>query len=154
MKATDTITTAPLAFNCSCRGCRGYSPDIAGIVHPSQLASREQGYYFTPGAMRFFNSRLGNWRRLDNPAAGKGRDNRDGVAVIVSSRYDTAPRHYEVVRVCAWGQVHRQEGETGLDKCDTLNAANKLLAAATYPGECLCHGCQLDRAYGVNRKRN
>lgn len=132
-------------FACECKGCRGYLPDIAGIVWPQQLADRVQGYYFSPSSMRVFNSRLGNWVRLTNPASTDGK--RDGIAVVVSSRYDIpgAARFYEVIRICAWGAVHRQEGPDGLEKSDTSRAANKLLAAATYPDACECHGCILDR---------
>jgi hypothetical protein len=151
----DKAVTA-LKFNCECQGCRNWLPDIAGIVYPEQLAHRAQGYYFSRDTMRLFKSRYVDWSRLTNAAAGSGKDNRDGVAVIVSSRqgYDGAARYYEVITLCAWGAVHRGENSDGLEQFETLRAARKALAAATYPAACLCHGCQLDRAHGLDRSRN
>ena len=151
MKDTDTITTAPLNFKCSCTGCRGYSPRVAEIYHIAQLSSKVEGHYFSPSTMRFFSSRSGNWRRLDNPAAPAGIDKLDGVAVIVSSKYgyEGAQREYELITVCGYGTITRQDKAGVLDKYPTSRAANKALAVATYPGECECHGCQLDRVNGL-----
>jgi hypothetical protein len=151
MNNTDTVNTAPLVFNCSCNGCRGYSPRIAEIYDISQLSSKVEGHYFSPATMRFFSSRLGNWRRLDNPAAPAGINKLDGVAVIVSSRYgyEGAEREYELITVCGYGSITRQDSAGVLDKYPTSRAANKALDAATYPGECSCHGCQLDRSNGL-----
>lgn len=153
-KLMDDYLTA-LKFNCECKGCRNWLPDIAGIVYPEQLAHRAQGYYFSRDTMRLFKSRYLDWSRLTNEAAGSGKDNRDGVAVIVSSRqgYDGAARYYEVITLCAWGAVHRGENSDGLEQFETLRAARKELAAATYPAACNCHGCQLDRAHGLDRSR-
>jgi hypothetical protein len=154
-KLMDNHLTA-LKFDCECKGCRNWLPDIAGIVYPEQLAHRAEGYYFSRDTMRLFKSRYVDWSRLTNEAAGSGKDNRDGVAVIVSSRqgYDGAARYYEVITLCAWGAVHRGQNSDGLEQFETLRAARKELAAAAYPLECLCHGCQLDRAHGLDRNRN
>ena len=154
-KLMDDYLTA-LNFACSCNGCRNWLPDIAGIVYPEQLEHRAQGYYFTRDTMRLFKSRYLHFSRLTNAAAGSGKDNRDGVAVIVSSRhgYDGAARYYEVITLCAWGAVHRGENSDGLEQFETLRAARKALAVATYPAACSCHGCQLDRAHGLDRSRN
>ena len=154
---TTTINTDKLQFNCECKGCRGYSPDIAGIVYPKQLESRTQGYFFSKDTMKSFSSRYCDWIRLNNPAAGSGRDNRDGVAVIVSSRYnmDGASRYYELLTICAWGNVGRTWTDTPgapVEKFNTLRAARKAMAAAAYPAACNCHGCQLDRANGIDRR--
>ena len=151
MKAAGTIDTAPLNFKCTCNGCRGYSPRVAEIYHISQLSSKVDGHYFSPATMQFFSSRLGNWRRLDNPAAPAGVDKLDGIAVIVSSRYgyEGAQREYELITVCGYGSITRQDKAGVLDKYPTSRAANKALDAATYPGECSCHGCQLDRVNGL-----
>ena len=151
MNATDTIITAPLSFKCTCNGCRGYSPRVAEIYHISQLSSKVDGHYFSPATMQFFSSRLGNWRRLDNPAAPAGVDKLDGIAVIVSSRYgyEGAQREYELITVCGYGSITRQDKAGVLDKYPTSRAANKALDVATYPGECSCHGCQLDRVNGL-----
>jgi hypothetical protein len=153
-KLMDDYLTA-LKFDCSCKGCRNWLPDIAGIVYPEQLAHRTEGYYFSRDTMRLFKSRYADWSRLTNSAAGSGRDNRDGVAVIVSSRhgYDGAARYYEVITICAWGSIHRGQNSDGLEQFETLRAARKELAAATYPAACSCHGCQLDRAHGLDRIR-
>ena len=152
----DYLNNTALQFNCECKGCRNWLPDIAGIVYPEQLAHRAQGYYFSRDTMRLFKSRYVDWSRLTNAAAGSGKDNRDGVAVIVSSRqgYECAARYYEVITLCAWGAVHRGENSDGLEQFETLRAARKALAAAAYPAACLCHGCQLDRAQGLERNRN
>jgi hypothetical protein len=101
--------------------------------------------------MKFFNSRLGNWQRLDNPAAPAGVDKLDGIAVIVSSLYgyEGAAREYELITVCGYGSITRQDKAGVLDQYPTSKAANKALAAATYPIECSCHGCQLDKANGI-----
>lgn len=153
---TDTIKQeAKLSFSCDCKGCRNWLPDIAGIVYPEQLEHRAQGYYFSRDTMKTFSSRYCDWVRLTNPKAATGRDNRDGVAVIVSSRhgYDGAARYYEVITLCAWGAVHRGQNSEGLEQFDTLRAARKELARSSYPSDCLCHGCQLDREGGANRER-
>ena len=144
--------TAPLSFKCSCNGCRGYSPRVAEIYDIRQLSSKVEGHYFSPATMKFFNSRLGNWRRLDNPAAPAGVDKLDGIAVIVSSKYgyEGAAREYELITVCGYGTITRQDSAGVLDKYPTSKAANKALAAAAYPLECSCHGCQLDRANGLS----
>ena len=139
--------TKKTVFYCECNGCRDYSPDIAGIVYPEQLAYRAQGYYFSKETMRTFSSRFCDWARLTNPKHATGRDNRDGVAVIVSSRYgyDGAPRYYEVITLCAWGAVHRGENSDGLESFPSLRLARKALALSAYPVACSCHGCTLDR---------
>jgi hypothetical protein len=123
----DYLNNTALKFNCECKGCRNWLPDIAGIVYPEQLAHRAQGYYFSRDTMRLFKSRYVDWSRLTNAAAGSGKDNRDGVAVIVSSRqgYDGAARYYEVITLCAWGAVHRGENSDGLEQFETLRAARK-----------------------------
>jgi hypothetical protein len=138
------MTKQKTVFNCSCRGCRGHLPRVAQIWHVSQLATHTEGHFFSPSAMKYFNSRLGNWDRLANP---NGDPDRDGVAVIVSSKYDYegAARHYELVTVCGWGNITRQQGPEGLEKYATSKEANKALKAATYPVGCECHGCILDR---------
>ena len=152
MKATNTISTAPLNFKCSCNGCRGYSPRVAENYDIRQLSSKVEGHYFSPATMRFFSSRLGNWRRLDNPATPAGVDKLDGIAVIVSSKYgyEGAAREYELITVCGYGTITRQDSAGVLDKYPTSKAANKALAAAAYPLECSCHGCQLDLANGLS----
>jgi hypothetical protein len=143
--------TAPLSFKCTCNGCRGYSPRVSEIYDIRQLSSKVDGHYFSPANMKFFNSRLGNWRRLDNPAAPAGVDKLDGIAVIVSSRYgyEGATREYELITVCGYGSITRQDKAGVLDKYPNSRAANKALDVATYPGECSCHGCQLDRVNGL-----
>jgi len=134
-------------FDCNCGGCRGIIPGLSHITYPQEIAGKVQGHYFSPSTMRFFNSRLGSWRILSNPADNTGR--RDGIGIIVSSRgnWDGAAREYELVRICAYGAVQRDYAfaHAGLVKYETSRAANVALRAAAYPVECDCHGCTLDR---------
>jgi hypothetical protein len=144
---------AKLSFECSCYGCRNISRRVAEIYHASQLDGKVEGYFFSPSTMKFFSSRVATWEILINPQ-GEGEAKRNGLAVIVSSRYgyEGAAREYEIVRICQYGDVSREDnpanekGGAPFIKYDTLRQAKKALAAAVYPVACTCHGCQLDRA--------
>lgn len=140
-------TEKKITFPCTCGPCRGIFPGVAHITYPQQLNTVTQGHYFAPSTMRFFNSRVGSWRILSNPASEESR--RDGLAVVVSSRGDFvgAAREYELIRICAYGAIQRDYdvAHAGLVKYDSSRAANKALAAAVYPSGCDCHGCVLDR---------
>ena len=99
-----------LKFDCTCNGCRNYPTYPAQIWHESQIPSKEQGtYYFTKSAMRFFNSRISDFKGVNRG------DKEDSLSVIVSSRYDTDPRFYEIVILCPYGTINRH----GV-KCDSL----------------------------------
>ena len=127
-----------LTFVCECNGCRNYPTRPAEIWHESQIPSKEKGtYYFTPEAMRFFNSRIVDFKPVE-----VSRADMASLFVIVSSRYDkNTARHYEVVSLCPYGTIKRRE------KHDTLKQARKGWNMTTKPAPvCDCHGCQIDRA--------
>ena len=128
-------------FACSCNGCRNYPTRPAEIWHESQIAEKEQGtFYFTRGAMRFFNSRIVDFM----PVRVSG--DIDSLSVIVSSRYgyEGAERHYEVVMLCPFGTINRET----LQKFDTLRKARKEWDATVKSfAPCSCHGCTLDREH-------
>lgn len=139
-------------FSCTCNGCRNIPQRVNEIYHESQINGKTVGYFFSPDTMRFFSSRVLSWQRLENPL-GAGEAKRNGLAVIVSSRYgyEGATREYEIVRICQYGEITREDnpsnesGGAPYVKYDTSRAARKALAAVTYPAACTCHGCQLDR---------
>lgn len=126
-------------FDCSCNGCRDYPTRPGEVWNHSQIADREKGtYYFTPQAMRFFSSRISDFR-----AVLREGDAIQSLSVIVSSRYgyEGATRDYEIVMLCPYGTIHREGA-----KFDTLKKARKdwdLTLSAFAP--CSCHGCTLNR---------
>jgi hypothetical protein len=127
-------------FSCTCNGCRNYPTRPAEIWHQSQIASKEtQSYYFSPSAMRFFSSRIADFK----PVNGSGEV--DALSVIVSSKhgYEGATRYYEIVTLCPFGLVHRESKQF-----ETLRGARKSwdeIVSGFVP--CECHGCVLDREY-------
>ena len=135
-----------LSFPCTCNGCRNYLTRPAEIWHESQIASKAQGYFFTPDTMRFFKSRIADFK----PVAISPRA--DSLMVIVSNKRDDDPRYYEIVTLCPYGELGREwarddEG-TLITQYETLTKARKSarwncgIAAQI----CDCHGCQLDKA--------
>jgi hypothetical protein len=136
-----------LSFPCSCNGCRNYPTRPAEIWHESQIASKAQGYFFTPETMRFFKSRIADFKPVGISPRGV-----DSLMVIVSNKRDNDPRYYEIVTLCPYGEIGREwltdsEGEP-IRQYATLNKARKsarwncTIAAQL----CDCHGCQLDKA--------
>ena len=137
---------AALSFACSCNGCRNYPTRPGEIWNESQIASRAQGYYFTRDTMKFFNSRIADFKPVGiTPRA-------DSLMVIVSSKRDDDPRTYEIVTLCPYGELGREwlkdSDGSPIAHSPTLNAARKsarwncTIAAQI----CDCHGCQLDKA--------
>ena len=125
-------------FLCECNGCRNYPTRPAEVWHEAQIPSKEKGsYYFTPEAVRFFNSRIVDFKPIK-----VSRPDVDSLMVIVSSRYDTnTARHYEIVSLCPYGRINRNS-----EKYDTLKQARKNWDMTTKPAPlCDCHGCQLDK---------
>ena len=142
--------TPKLTFNCTCSGCRGYSTKPAQIWHESQLKSVTNGYFFSRDTMKFFSSRVANFKPLTNLSGD------DGLAVIVSNKFEpTDPRHYEIITICQYGEINRFKSDEPSDwafrKYTNLRAAKRALDLIIYPMACDCHGCQLDRA-GVSIK--
>lgn len=138
--------TAKLSFACSCNGCRNYPTRPAEVWHESQIASKAQGYFFTPETMRFFKSRIADFKPVGiSPRA-------DSLMVIVSNKRDDDPRYYEIVTLCPYGELGREWAidSTGspITQYESLSKARKsarwncTIAAQI----CDCHGCQLDKA--------
>jgi hypothetical protein len=130
-----------LKFDCTCNGCRNYPTQPAQIWHKSQIPSKEQGtYFFTKEAMRFFSSRIVDFKRVENGSD----ENRDSLSVIVSSKhgYEGATRYYEIVMLCAYGTINRHGSSF-----ESLRLARKNWESSitSFPA-CECHGCQIDRA--------
>lgn len=124
-----------LKFDCSCNGCRNYPTRPAQITYWQEIASKEQGYFFSRESMRLFSSRIVDFYRLPD----------DALMVLTSSRYgyEGAERFYEIVILCKYGVLNREGG-----KYDSLREARKYFNDE-YPKSvksCECHGCQLDRA--------
>jgi len=135
-----------LRFDCTCNGCRNYPTRPAEVWHESQIASKAQGYYFTKDTMRFFNSRIADFK----PVGISSRA--DSLMVIVSSKRDDDARTYEIVTLCPYGELGREWAQDSdgspITSYETLAKARKsarwncTIAAQI----CDCHGCQLDKA--------
>jgi hypothetical protein len=139
-------TQAKLSFPCSCNGCRNYPTRPAEVWHESQIASKAQGYFFTPETMRFFKSRIADFK----PVSISSRA--DSLMVIVSNKRDDDPRYYEIVTLCPYGELGREwaTDSTGspITQYETLNKARKSARwnCSIAAQICDCHGCQLDKA--------
>jgi hypothetical protein len=137
--------TTKLSFPCTCNGCRNYPTRPAEIWHESQIVSRAQGYFFSKDTMKFFNSRIADFKPVGISSSGV-----DSLMVIVSSRRDNDPRYYEIITLCPYGEIGREWASDGepITNYETLNKARKsarwncTIAAQI----CDCHGCQLDKA--------
>ena len=138
--------TAQLRFDCTCNGCRNYPTRPAEIWHESQIASKAQGYYFTRDTMRFFNSRIADFKPVGiSPRA-------DSLMVIVSSKHGDAPRDYEIVTLCPYGELAR-EWQLDSDGAPIMHYESLAKARKSARWKCSiaaqicdCHGCQLDKA--------
>jgi hypothetical protein len=143
---TETQQEKKLRFDCTCNGCRNYPTRPAEIWHESQIASKAQGYYFSKDTMRFFNSRIADFK----PVGISSRA--DSLLVIVSSKRDDDARTYEIVTLCPYGELGREWAKDSdgspITSYATLKEARKsarwncTIAAQI----CDCHGCQLDQA--------
>lgn len=139
--------TAKLSFPCSCNGCRNYPTRPGEVWHEHQIASKAQGYFFTPETMRFFKSRIADFKPVGISPRGI-----DSLMVIVSNKRDDDPRYYEIVTLCPYGELAREWAKDSdgspITSYESLNKARKsarwncTIAAQI----CDCHGCQLDRA--------
>jgi hypothetical protein len=135
-----------LSFPCSCNGCRNYPTRPAEIWHESQIASKAQGYFFTPETMRFFKSRIADFKPVGISPRGV-----DSLMVIVSNKRDDDPRYYEIVTLCPYGELGREWvtiGDSPIASYATLREARKSARwnCTIAPQLCDCHGCQLDKA--------
>jgi hypothetical protein len=138
---------AKLSFPCSCNGCRNYPTRPAEIWHESQIASKAQGYFFTKETMRFFNSRIADFRPVGISPSGV-----DSLMVIVSNKRDNDPRYYEIITLCPYGEIGREwardnEGTLITQYASLVQARKSARWNCTIaPQLCECHGCQLDKA--------
>lgn len=143
---TNQPTPARLAFACSCNGCRNYPTRPAEIWHESQIASKAQGYYFTPDTMRFFNSRIADFKPVKS-----AHNSADSLLVISSSKRDNDARTYEIVMLCPYGEIAREwnkdsDGSPITNYLSLVKARKSARWNCTIdPQVCDCHGCQLDR---------
>lgn len=109
-----------------------YFEDLSNVTAKT-LYEMTEGHFFEQATMRFFNSRVGASRLLD---AIVRQPVTYALAVVVSSRNDVSPRHYEVVVICPYGRVLRSR-----DIYFTRVEANKELKAVGFPYGCDCAGC-------------
>jgi len=135
-----------IKYECTCNGCRNYPTRPAEIWHESQIASKAQGYYFSRDTMKFFNSRIADFK----PVGISSRA--DSLMVIVSSKHGDNARDYEIVTLCPYGELAREwlkdSDGSPIAHYPSLKAARKsarwncTIAAQL----CDCHGCALDKA--------
>jgi len=137
---------AKLSFPCTCNGCRNYPTRPAEIWHESQIASKAQGYYFSPDTMKAFKSRIVDFKPVGiSPRA-------NSLMVIVSNKRWDDERVYEIITLCPYGELGREwvqdsDGSPiahygSLFKARKSDRWNCRIAAQV----CDCHGCQLDKA--------
>jgi hypothetical protein len=136
-----------LSFPCTCMGCRNYPTRPAEIWHESQIASKAQGYFYSKDTMKFFNSRISDFKPV-----GIGSRGVDSLLVIVSNKRDEEARTYEIVTLCPYGELGREWATDGdslpITTYATLNKARRSARwnCQIAPQICNCHGCQLDKA--------
>jgi hypothetical protein len=137
--------TAKTVYPCTCNGCRNYPTRPAEIWHESQIASKAQGYYFSKDTMRFFNSRIVDFK----PVAISPRA--DSLMVIVSNKRGGGARDYEIVTLCPYGELGREWSIDGdgvpVNLYESLREARKSARwnCTIAPQLCDCHGCNLDK---------
>jgi hypothetical protein len=141
------MSAAKIVYPCSCNGCRNYPTRPAEIWHESQISSKAQGYYFSRDTMKFFNSRIADFKPVGISPSGV-----DSLMVIVSSKRGDSARDYEIVTLCPYGELGREwvkdSDGAPIEHYSTLKAARKsarwncTIAAQV----CDCHGCAIDKA--------
>jgi hypothetical protein len=143
---TETTQGTKLRFDCTCNGCRNYPTRPAEIWHESQIASKAQGYYFSKDTMRFFNSRIADFKPVGiSPRA-------NSLLVIVSNKRDDDARTYEIITLCPYGEIGREWAKDSngspITQYESLTKARKSARwkCSIAAQICDCHGCQLDRA--------
>lgn len=147
MTTHTTKQGAKLSFACSCNGCRNYPTRPAEVWHESQIPSKAQGYYFSRDTMKFFNSRIADFKPVGISPRGV-----DSLMVIVSSKHGDNPRTYEIVTLCPYGELGREwlidSDGAPIAEYPTLSKARKSFRwNCTVAAQiCECHGCQLDKA--------
>lgn len=148
-KLTDELQpiNPKLSFPCTCNGCRGYAVRPGEVWHESQIASKAQGYFFSKDTMRFFNSRIADFKPVGISSTGI-----QSLMVIVSNRRDDDARTYEIVTLCPYGEVNREwskdsDGNPFIEYATLAKARKSARWNCTVAAiACDCHGCQLDKA--------
>jgi len=140
------MNAVKLSFPCSCNGCRNYPTRPAEIWHESQIASKATGYFFSHDTMKFFKSRIADFKPVSiSPRC-------DSLMVIVSNKRDDDPRYYEIVTLCPYGELGREwakdsDGSPVTSYASLAKARKSARWNSTIaPQICDCHGCQLDKA--------
>jgi hypothetical protein len=135
-----------LSFPCTCNGCRNYPTRPGEVWNESQIAGKAQGYFFTPDTMRFFKSRIADFKPVGiSPRA-------DSLMVIVSNKRDDDARTYEIVTLCPYGELGREwvkdsDGSPIANYESLAKARRSARWNCTIAAQiCDCHGCQLDKA--------
>lgn len=144
--STELDPITKLSFKCSCNGCRNYPTRPAEIWHESQIASKAQGYFFSRETMRFFKSRIVDFKPVGISSRGV-----DSLMVIVSNKRDEDPRYYEIVTLCPYGELGREWVTIGGSPIASYKSLREARKSARWncsiaPQICDCHGCQLDKA--------
>ena len=144
---TQKESTTKLSFPCTCNGCRNYPTRPGEVWHENQIASKAQGYFFTPDTMRFFRSRIADFKPVGISSTGIA-----SLMVIVSNKRDDDPRYYEIITLCPYGEIGREWAKDNdgspITQYASLKAARKSARwnCNIAPQICDCHGCQLDKA--------
>ena len=144
---TQKESTTKLSFPCTCNGCRNYPTRPGEVWHENQIASKAQGYFFTPDTMRFFKSRIADFKPVGISSTGIA-----SLMVIVSNKRDDDPRYYEIITLCPYGEIGREWAKDNdgspITQYASLKAARKSARwnCNIAPQICDCHGCQLDKA--------
>ena len=132
-------------YECTCNGCRNYPTRPAEIWHHQQIASKAQGFYFSKDTMRFFSSRIVDFKPVGiSPRA-------DSLLIIVSNKRGDSPRDYEIVTLCPYGALGREWAKDSdgapIEHYASLAKARKSARwNCTIPPQlCDCHGCTLDK---------
>lgn len=135
-----------LSFSCNCNGCRNYPTRPGEVWNEHQIAGKAQGYFFTPDTMRFFKSRIADFKPVGiSPRA-------DSLMVIVSNKRDDDTRTYEIVTLCPYGELGREwlkdsDGSPIANYESLYKARRSARWNCTIAAQiCDCHGCQLDSA--------
>lgn len=140
------MTNAPkTVYPCTCNGCRNYPTRPAEIWHESQIASKAQGYFFSKDTMKFFNSRIADFKPVKISARA------DSLMVIVSNKRGDDVRDYEIVMLCPYGELGREwvkdSNGSPITHYPSLAKARKSARwnCTITPQVCDCHGCTLDK---------
>lgn len=117
-------------FYCDCAGCKRRVKDFDN-PYTEYVVQAVEGYYFKSDTMKTWKSRLLGHTKLSN-----------GAVVVKMSQPDYAGnREYRLIYVCKYGNV------VSVEKYETSKKADRNILSDEFKvTDCLCHGCQIDRA--------